>query len=254
MQEEKRSQEIANAVSSVNELKKPEGIKFKDSAEFEAAVAASINKFVAQKQIAEIEQRYARFDSASEQTKDGKHLYGQPDARFTLVEFSDMECPFCKQYHETPKQVIDASKGQVNWQWKHMPIDFHNPAAYREALAAECIAEQKGNRGFWVFVNEVFQRSQGNGRGVSDLASVATDTGADLTALRECLASGKYEEKVDADIEKAKSYAINGTPATFVVDNHTGKSQLLGGAQPAQAIVAVMRKMVMESQGSPTAQ
>ncbi len=52
----------------------------------------------------------------------------------------------------------------------------------------------------------------------------------------------EYEDKVEADIQKAKSYGVNGTPATFVVDNHTGKSQLLGGAQPAQAIMAVMRK------------
>ncbi|MFX1160488.1 hypothetical protein ABEM51_21740 [Escherichia coli] len=53
---------------------------------------------------------------------------------------------------------------------------------------------------------------------------------------------------VQADIQKAKSYGVNGTPATFVVDNQTGKSQLLGGAQPAQAIMAVMRKMMIESQ------
>lgn len=211
-------------------------------------MAESINKFVAQKQQADIDQKYAQFEAAPEKVEDGKHIYGDLGARFTLVEFSDMECPFCKQFHDTPKQIVDASKGNVNWQWKHMPLDFHNPAAHKEALAAECIAEQKGNRGFWVFVNEIFHHSKGNGAGVSDLASVVTGVGADLDAFRECLSSGKHEDKVQADIQKAKSYGVNGTPATFVVDNQTGKSQLLGGAQPAQAIMAVMRKMMIESQ------
>lgn len=248
VKEKELAQEIASVKSSVKQVMDVEGITFKSKAEFEAAVAESINKFVAQKQQADIEQKYALFQGAPEKVEDGKHIYGDLGARFTLVEFSDMECPFCKQFHDTPKQIVDASKGNVNVLWKHMPLDFHNPAARKEALAAECIAEQKGNRGFWVFVNDIFYHSQGNGAGVADLASVATGVGADLDVLRECLRSGKYEDKVEADIQKAKSYGVNGTPATFVVDNQTGKSQLLGGAQPAQAIMAVMRKMMIESQ------
>lgn len=248
VKEKELAQEIASVKSSVKQVMDAEGITFKSKAEFEAAVAESINKFVAQKQQADIEQKYVLFQGASEKVEDGKHIYGDLGARFTLVEFSDMECPFCKQFHDTPKQIVDASKGNVNVQWKHMPLDFHNPAARKEALAAECIAEQKGNRGFWVFVNDIFYHSQGNGAGVADLASVVTGVGADLDVFRECLRSGKYEDKVEADIQKAKSYGVNGTPATFVVDNQTGKSQLLGGAQPAQAIMAVMRKMMIESQ------
>jgi protein-disulfide isomerase len=250
VKEKDLAQEIANVKSTVNQVKDAEGVTFKSKAEFEAAVAESINKFVAQKQQADIDQKYAQFEAAPEKVEEGKHIsHGDLGARFTLVEFSDMECPFCKRFHDTPKQIVDASKGNVNWQWKHMPLDFHNPAAHKEALAAECIAEQKGNRGFWVFVNDIFHHTQGNGGGVADLASVVTGVGADLDAFRECLGSGKYEDKVEADIQKAKSYGVNGTPATFVVDNHTGKSQLLGGAQPAQAIMAVMRKkMMIESQ------
>jgi protein-disulfide isomerase len=249
VKEKDLAQEIANVKSTVNQVKDAEGVTFKSKAEFEAAVAESINKFVAQKQQADIDQKYAaQFEAAPEKVEEGKHIYGDLGARFTLVEFSDMECPFCKRFHDTPKQIVDASKGNVNWQWKHMPLDFHNPAAHKEALAAECIAEQKGNRGFWVFVNDIFHHTQGNGGGVADLASVVTGVGADLDAFRECLGSGKYEDKVEADIQKAKSYGVNGTPATFVVDNHTGKSKLLGGAQPAQAIMAVMRKMMIESQ------
>ncbi|MBW3762764.1 DsbA family protein [Aeromonas veronii] len=223
-------------------------VTFKNLAEFDTSVAASINKLVEQQQKDNISQKYAKFDAAAEQVGDGKHIYGDLNARFTLVEFSDIECPYCKRFHDTPKQLVDVSKGNVNWQWKHMPLDFHNPAALKEAVAAECISEQKGNRGFWVFINDMFEQTQGNGAGVKDLAEVVTGVGADLRVFRECLATGKMDEKVQENIQQAKSLGINGTPATFVVDNKTGKSQLLGGAQPPEAIMAVMRKMMIESQ------
>lgn len=223
-------------------------VTFKNLAEFDTSVAASINKLVEQQQKDNISQKFAKFDAAAEQVGDGKHIYGDLNARFTLVEFSDIECPYCKRFHDTPKQLVDASKGNVNWQWKHMPLDFHNPAALKEAVAAECISEQKGNRGFWVFINDMFEQTQGNGAGVKDLAEVVTSVGADLRVFRECLATGKMDEKVQENIQQAKSLGINGTPATFVVDNKTGKSQLLGGAQPPEAIMAVMRKMMIESQ------
>lgn len=240
--------ELADVKAIVYDKQNEQMLSFKNKSDFEAAVAESIEKFVTQKQQADMDQKYVQYKAAPEKVEDGKHIYGNAGARFTLVEFSDLECPFCKQFHDTPKQIVDASNGNVNWQWKHLPLEFHNPAAYKEALAAECIAEQKGNRGFWVFIHDVFQQSQGNGRGVKDLGSLVTGAGADLNLFRECLSSNKYESKVQADIEKAKSYGVNGTPATFVVDNQTGKSQLLGGAQPAEAIMAAIRKMMVESE------
>ncbi|WP_423839427.1 DsbA family protein [Vibrio cholerae] len=222
VKEKDLAQEIANVKSTVNQVKDAEGVTFKSKAEFEAAVAESINKFVAQKQQADIDQKYAQFEAApGEGRRRQTHLRGPWCSVHAGGVLRYGVRPFCKRFHDTPKQIVDASKGNVNWQWKHMPLDFHNPAAHKEALAAECIAEQKGNRGFWVFVNDIFHHTQGNGGGVADLASVVTGVGADLDAFRECLGSGKYEDKVEADIQKAKSYGVNGTPATFVVDNHT---------------------------------
>jgi len=244
---------VNNTVNSMNAVT-TNSITFKNHAEFDTAVAASINKLVEKKQQDEINQKYTQFNAAAEKVSDGKHIYGDLAARFTLVEFSDIECPYCKRFHDTPKQIVDASKGNVNWQWKHMPLDFHNPAALKEAVAAECISEQKGNRGFWVFINDMFEHTQGNGAGVRDLSALVTGVGANLDAFRECLAAGKMDEKVQENIQQAKGLGINGTPATFVVDNKTGKSQLLGGAQPPEAIMAAMRKMLVEDQEQNTAE
>ena len=178
----------------------------------------------------------------------GKSIYGNVNARFTLVEFSDLECPFCKRFHETPKQLVDNSKGNVNWQWKHLPLGFHNPAAKRQAMAAECVREQKGNKAFWVFIDDVFQHSRGNGQGVPNLAALVEGVGADVDQVQECMSEGRYSDKIDQEAQQAANNGINGTPATFVVDNTTGKTQLLTGAQPPQAIMAAIRKMMAEQE------
>lgn len=76
VKEKELAQEIANVKSTVNQVKGTEGVTFKSKAEFEAAVAESINKFVAQKQQADIDQKYAKFEAAPEKVDDGKHIYG----------------------------------------------------------------------------------------------------------------------------------------------------------------------------------
>lgn len=224
--------------------------RFKSEELFNNAVQKALEHFVQQKREQVIQAKYAKYASAPEQVPDDKRIYGNLNARFTLVEFSDLECPFCKKFHDTPKEVVDASNGNINWQWKHLPLSFHNPAAEKEALAAECVAEQKGNRGFWVFLEEVFAKSQGNGGGVPNLAEVIESVGADASLVRECLASGRYDLKIAADVKQATENGISGTPATFIVDNQTGKIQLIRGAQPSQAIAAIIRKMMIESENN----
>ncbi|PHP39841.1 protein-disulfide isomerase, partial [Salmonella enterica subsp. enterica serovar Dublin] len=92
----------------------------------------------------DIDQKYAQLEAAPEKVEEGKHIYGELGARYALMEFADMEWPVCKRVHDAPKQHVDASKGKVNWRGKHMALDCHKPATHKEALAAGCIAEQRG--------------------------------------------------------------------------------------------------------------
>ena len=225
-----------------------QSMAFKDEAEFNAAVAKAFNKFVDDKKKALTQEKLQKYTAAPSTVANGKHIYGSTDARFTLVEFSDMECPFCKRFHDTPKQIVDASKGNVNWQWMHLPLGFHNPAAKDEAIASECVAEELGNRAFWAFLGDVFSLSRGNGQGVANLSEVATDLGADKAKFLECISSGRFEDKVNEHVQKAQSQGIGGTPATVVVDNQTGKFQLVSGAQPAQALMAAIGKLKAEAE------
>jgi protein-disulfide isomerase len=174
-------------------------------------------------------------------------VFGDLRARFTLAEFSDLECGFCKRLHPTLREIVEKSNGAVNWQFRHMPLSFHNPAASNGAHAAECYAEQKGNRGFWAFVSQWFEQSAMNGAGIKDINKFAVSLGADGDAFASCMDSGKYNDRIAEQAAMGEKVGATGTPATVVIDNLTGEKEFIAGAQNSQAFVGVMKRMLQES-------
>ncbi|MBX2807155.1 MAG: thioredoxin domain-containing protein [Cellvibrionaceae bacterium] len=180
---------------------------------------------------------------ANEQVKGEDYVYGSEDARFTLMEFSDLECPYCKRFHETPKKIVDISEGMVNWKWKHLPLQFHNPAAFKGAHAAECVGSIEGNRAFWVYLDQVFDATRGNGQGVNDLGELAAKIGVDEQQFLTCANSGRFVDKINRDLALAKERHITSTPVTLVIDTKTGKRVQLRGAQSAEAILSTIQRI-----------
>src|SRR3990167_11318401 len=81
------------------------------------------------------------------------HIRGNPDAPVKIVEYSDTECPFCKRFHDTMKQVMDeyGKTGKVAWVYRNFPLDQLHPKARNEAIALECAGDQGGNDPFWAY-------------------------------------------------------------------------------------------------------
>lgn len=112
-------------------------------------VKGALKSIADQKLAEERKALYKGWDKANKNT-DGRYIYGEPGARFSLINYEDLECPFCKRFKETPKYIVDtATAGAVNWEWRHYPMSFHEPVASKGAAVAECIAEQKGPSAFW---------------------------------------------------------------------------------------------------------
>lgn len=239
----KQNQQIETLLLAVQQTQAPATALSTD--EIAKAVEVALEQRVVEQQKQARQDRTTKYNLASDAIPNDKHIYGNYNARFTLVEFSDIECPYCKRFHDTPKSIVDQSKGHVNWQWKHLPLSFHNPVAAQQAEASECVADIEGNQMFWVYLDELFKQTRGGGQG-ADIMGIAQSLGIDNNALKECMISGKFKEKVQNDVAQATKMGISGTPATFVVDNQTGKTQLLSGAQPEQAIISVIRKMMTE--------
>jgi protein-disulfide isomerase len=117
--------------------------------------------------------------------------------------------PFCKRFHATPKELVQAYAGKVNWVYRHFPLAFHNPGAQKQAEASECANELGGNDAFWKYSDAIYARTQSNGKGfpLTQLAPLATEIGLDGETFRQCLDSGKYTARVQEDLEKAPGSA-----------------------------------------------
>lgn len=238
--------ELTRAVSrisqQVQDIKEANEKQYSDK-NFNEAVARAINAYGQQRQEEIRQAKLQEYANAPDTLIEGKRIYGNPQARFTLVGFSDIECPYCKRFHPTPKELVDGSNGLVNWEWRHLPLEFHNPVAKIEAHAAECVGELAGNKAFWAYISDMFAHTAGNGQGANNLLNLAVDLGVDAQDFKECMQSARHEERIDNDIAMAVSLGISGTPATILTDNYTGNTQLLGGARPKEAFITAMQNM-----------
>lgn len=159
-------------------------------------------------------------------------LRGKANAPITLVEYSDLECPFCKRFHPTMQKILADYKGQVNWVYRHFPLPFH-PNANPAALGTECAAEQGGNELFWEYVDGIFAEASLTAEAV---VTVAEKVGLDKTKFDTCFQAKKYQKVIDDQLAGGQQAGITGTPGTILINNQTGKTQLISGALPYEEI------------------
>lgn len=177
-------------------------------------------------------------------TKDD-HVRGDRNAKIALVEYSDMECPFCKRFHPTAQQVLDVYKGKVMWVYRHYPLAFH-ANAQKEAEAAECANELGGNDAFWKYLDAVYDRTTANGTGfaLDKLVPLAVEIGLNEAKFKSCLDSGKYAAHVKEDMNGGSKAGVTGTPGNILLDTKTGKTSLIPGAVPFETMKAAIDEML----------
>jgi protein-disulfide isomerase len=146
------------------------------------------------------------------------HIRGNPDAQITLVEFSDLQCPFCKQFHPTVQRAMQEYGDSIRWVYKHYPLDQGlnplHPQARPAAEASECVWEQEGEEGFWDFVDAVFDQQERLGSAF--YREVAQQIGINLAQFDTCVAERKYQDKVEQDYQQGVQAGVTGTPGSFV--------------------------------------
>jgi protein-disulfide isomerase len=168
------------------------------------------------------------------------HIVGSPGAPIVLVEYSDFQCPFCSMIYPTLKQIVSESNGQVSWVMRAYPLYQIHPNALPAANAAECIADQLGNDGFWKFADAVFaDQSKLSSTYYSQVAGLF---GANTAAFDACVSSKKFGAKIDKETADAENSGGNGTPYTVVINTKTGKQYPISGALPYAQIMSVINK------------
>jgi protein-disulfide isomerase len=136
---------------------------------------------------------------------------GPREAPVTIVEFSDFQCPFCKNVVVTLKQVLAQYPERVRWVFRDYPIAGLHPEAQRGHEAARCAGDQGK---FWPYHDLLFE--QGPDVSPAALRQYAAQAGLDATAFGSCLESGKHRAAVNTDIEAGTQLGVTGTPTFFI--------------------------------------
>lgn len=142
---------------------------------------------------------------------DSDHLRGNKDAKVTLVEFSDFQCPFCGRFKPTMDQAMKEYGDQIRLVYKHFPLDSIHPYARPAAEASECASEQGK---FWEYHDALFT----NQALLSNdyFGQLAKELGLDTNKFSSCVTSGKYQQRVEADYQLGLASGVQGTPHTLV--------------------------------------
>ncbi|MFH0951676.1 MAG: thioredoxin domain-containing protein [Patescibacteria group bacterium] len=157
-------------------------------------------------------------------------------AEVVIVEFSDPECPFCQRFHATMQETVAAYGDQVAWVYRHFPLDSLHSKARKEAEATECAAELGGNEAFWAYTDRLYEITpSNNGLAASQLPEIASDVGLDTAKFQDCLDSGKYADKVAAQLQDATASGGNGTPYSVAISKN-GETVPISGAQPVASL------------------
>lgn len=181
---------------------------------------------------------------------DDDPFMGDENAPVVMIEFSDFECPYCKQFWqqtlpEIKRNYIDT--GKLKFVYRDLPLPFHDPLATQEALAANCARDQEGDETFFTYHDEIFKRTNSNGNGMpkEELYKIAADLGLNETELRSCLDSERFKDEVTKDIADAQAAGATGTP-TLIIGKNTQDGTIQGerviGAQPYSIFQPVIEK------------
>lgn len=161
------------------------------------------------------------------------HIRGDVNAPITLIEYSDLECPFCKIFHASLQQVLQEYPGKVRWVYRHFPLAQLHPKAAKEAEAAECAGDK-----FWEFVDGVFAVTPSNdGLDPAELPKIARRVGLDVPAFEKCVSDGAKTQLVQEDLADAEKAGGQGTPYTVIVGPN-GETVPFSGAQPYPSLKA----------------
>lgn len=163
--------------------------------------------------------------NVAEVTEDD-HIRGSMDAPIKIVEYSDLECPYCNSFHDTMKKVMDEYGDQVAWVYRHFPLTNIHPEAKPAAEASECVADLGGNEAFWSFTDYIFENQARLGSGL--ITEAATNAGVSESELQSCLDSDKYLADVESDQENGIESGAQGTPYSVIITENGNYSSIPG--------------------------
>lgn len=159
-------------------------------------------------------------------------FFGDKDAKVTIVEYSDFQCPFCAKGADILKEIKKKYGKKVKIAFKNFPLPFHNHA--EGAAVASLCANEQGSEKFWKMHDEMFAHQ--DSLDPEGLKGLAKKIGLHVDQFTKCLSTNKYLTQVQADMEEGKKHKVKSTPTFFV------NGQLVNGAQPLDVFTEIIEE------------
>ncbi len=169
------------------------------------------------------------------------HIKGPRDAKVTIIEYSDFECPFCARFHKTMNEIMQ-EEDDVAWVYRQFPLDsLHPKFARKAAIASECVAKLGGNDAFWKFTDEYMRTTPSNEMWNFDeeLPRLVEFAGVNKDEFDTCFAGGEFDKHVQDDVNNAIATGGRGTPWSVVI-TASGDTLPLSGAQPKEVVKQII--------------
>lgn len=171
-------------------------------------------------------------------------VHGNKDARFTILEYSELLCPYCQRQsaNGTIDSVIENFNGEVNSVFRHYIV--HGESAKVLAEAAECVAELNSDLYYDVLKQAFAARAEWGLQDVDAFIELAANAGVDRDAMKACTDERRYSDAVsDMASQGAKLFGISWTPGNVIIDRETGKYTVIPGAYPADTFIEQINSM-----------
>lgn len=176
--------------------------------------------------------------------KEGAHFKGNKDAKILWIEYSDLECPFCKRLHDngTITDLEEKYGDDLVFSFQHYPLPFHNNAA-RAAEAAECAAEAGWEEKYFEYVEAVF--ALGTPTNDGNLKQAAQDVGLSGDEIMACADEGKFADKIQDQMDTGNSaFGVTGTPGNVLINMETREYRVISGAYPTSEFITNIDAML----------
>ncbi len=175
--------------------------------------------------------------------KADSYVEGNANARITILEYSDLLCPYCKRQKDskTIEQLLAKYPNDVNSIFRNYIV---HPDAKIIAQAAECAGQLWGKNAFFSYIEKGFDLTDTT---VNGLVALGTSLGLNKAKFTTCVNSNSFSAKIDAIAGEGNTlFGVTGTPGNVIIDNEKGTYTLIAGAYPIDAFTAVIDKILAE--------
>lgn len=209
----------------------------------QATIQRGIETFILEQQQAQVRAEALREEAMAARLRPvdpmEDFLRGAADAEFSMIEYSDYECPFCKRFHSTAASFA-RDNSNLNWVHRHFPLRSHDPQSTMAAVGAECVGRLASADAYWQYTDAYYDATRSGGRGIDGqtVPDLMVAAGVEVQDATRCLEDPNMIARVQAMLDEGQSAGVTGTPGIFIRHNPTGQVMRVPGAVPLPQLQA----------------